>query len=101
QELHEADLLLHLVDAADEHLQEHIQVVENILSSLNLQDIPKMLVFNKADLISDAENRLLTKRYQAMSIVAKDPKSTTILINKLTDRLNHRMQHLRTSSIKD
>ncbi len=101
EELCDADLLLHLVDAADEHLQEHIQVVENILSSLNLQDIPKMLVFNKADLISNAENRLLTKRYQAMSIVAKDPKSTIILINKLTDRLSHQMQHLRASGIKD
>ncbi|HDJ28609.1 MAG TPA: hypothetical protein ENF28_05120 [Proteobacteria bacterium] len=60
-----------------------------------------MLVFNKADLISNAENRLLTKRYQAMSIVAKDPESTIILINKLTDRLSHQMQHLRASGIKD
>ncbi len=100
EELHEADLLIHLVDAADEQLQEHIQVVENILMSLGLQDIPRMLVFNKTDLISAAEKRLLTRRYQAMCIVAKEAPSTEILIDKLTERLKHRLHAPRQTGIR-
>lgn len=101
EELREADLLIHLVDAADEHFQEHIQVVENILSSLNLQNIPIMLVFNKADLISDAEKRLLARRYQAVAIVAKDPKSAKILTNELIGKLEYRFGYLHAHTFRD
>jgi GTP-binding protein HflX len=46
-----ADLLLHVIDAADPKLDLKRAVVENILSSLGLADRPTILVYNKSDLV--------------------------------------------------
>lgn len=49
EELDDADLLLHVVDASDpEHVQQ-IAAVESILDGLDLLDTPRLLVFNKCD----------------------------------------------------
>ena len=50
EELHEADLLLHLVDGSDPECEQHVQVVNQILDSLNLADKKRLLVVNKCDL---------------------------------------------------
>lgn len=54
EEISESDLLLHLVDVANPRWAQQIEAVERILQDLELQDIPRLLVFNKADLV-DAE----------------------------------------------
>ncbi|MBW1788609.1 MAG: GTPase HflX, partial [Deltaproteobacteria bacterium] len=57
EELHDADLLLHVVDAFAPRLAERIETVEDILERLELQDIPRLLVLNKADLMPPGESR--------------------------------------------
>ncbi len=57
EELEEADLLLHVADAANPEMELHINAVQGILESLNLQHTPQLLVLNKADLITDGEKR--------------------------------------------
>ena len=54
EELDEADLLLHIVDAADPAHDAHIAAVEKILADLELGDRPRLVVFNKVDRL-DAE----------------------------------------------
>ncbi len=49
EELNEADLLLHVVDASDPDHERHIEAVEKILSSLELAETPRIVVFNKCD----------------------------------------------------
>src|SRR5512142_541946 len=49
EELSDADLLLHVVDASDPRHEEQIQAVEKILGSLGLSEKRRMVVFNKAD----------------------------------------------------
>ncbi len=49
EELTDADLLLHVVDASDAAAEEQIRAVEAILGELGLQSTPRLLVFNKAD----------------------------------------------------
>ncbi len=51
EELSDADLLLHVVDAADPDHPRHIEAVERILRELGLQDVPRLLVYNKCDLL--------------------------------------------------
>lgn len=46
-----ADLLLHVVDAADPKLDMKREVVEKILASLGLAECPTLLVYNKSDLL--------------------------------------------------
>ena len=53
EELHDADILLHVVDVTHKNMRQHIGVVEEILSDLGLREKPDLLVFNKLDLLSD------------------------------------------------
>jgi GTPase len=49
EELGDADLLLHVVDASDPRLDDQMAAVEGILGDLGLLEKPRLLVFNKAD----------------------------------------------------
>jgi GTP-binding protein HflX len=55
EELGDADLLLHIVDAADPRQDAQIVAVERILRDLGLLEKPRLLVFNKADRLPDGE----------------------------------------------
>ena len=55
EEMEGSDLLIHLVDASSPQLDNHIASVEKILEELGLSDIPRLLVFNKSDLLSKDE----------------------------------------------
>ena len=50
EELNNADLLLHIVDANSSEKKQKIQDVNLILHDLNASDIPQLLVYNKRDL---------------------------------------------------
>jgi GTP-binding protein HflX len=81
EELEEADLLLHIVDAADPAHPQHIAAVDKILSDLELAEIPRLLVFNKIDRMSEDEvaHVLLGARAdqarEPLAISARDPKT--------------------------
>lgn len=54
QEAAEADLLLHVVDAANPDHPEQITAVERVLGEIGAGDIPQLLVFNKIDALDPA-----------------------------------------------
>jgi GTP-binding protein HflX len=56
-EARDADLLLHVIDAADELRDERIGQVDKVLTEIGAGDIPQILVFNKIDRIDDAQAR--------------------------------------------
>ncbi len=49
QEAVDADLLLHVVDAANPNHPEQIAEVQRVLTSIGAADVPQLLVFNKLD----------------------------------------------------
>jgi len=49
QEAVDADLLLHVVDAANPNYPEQIAQVQSVLKEIGAADIPQVLVFNKLD----------------------------------------------------
>jgi GTP-binding protein HflX len=49
EELEDADLLLHVVDASDPRHDEQAEAVERVLSTLDVGRTPRLLVYNKAD----------------------------------------------------
>ncbi|MFD0740408.1 ribosome rescue GTPase HflX [Lysobacter koreensis] len=53
-EAREADLLLHVVDAADPQRNERIAQVDLVLNEIGAGDIPQLMVFNKIDRIVPA-----------------------------------------------
>ena len=58
EELDEADFLLHLVDITHRNAANQCLTVEKILSELNLENKPKITVFNKLDLALNSEAEL-------------------------------------------
>jgi GTP-binding protein HflX len=58
EEMADADLLLHVVDAADPDRDQHIGAVIQILKDLGLDEKPRLLVWNKTDRLdaTDAEH---------------------------------------------
>ena len=57
-EAREADLLLHVVDAADEERDQRIHQVDAVLAEIGAGDLPQVLVFNKIDRIEGATPHL-------------------------------------------
>ncbi|WP_126426614.1 GTPase HflX [Brevibacillus marinus] len=49
----EADLLLHVVDSHHPDCEVHMEVVENVLHELEADAIPRLVVYNKADLLPE------------------------------------------------
>lgn len=65
QEAIDADLLLHVVDAANVDFPEQIAQVQAVLKEIGADDIPQLLVFNKVDAISaDAQPLRLEDTYE-------------------------------------
>lgn len=63
EEVADADLLLHVVDAADPDHDQHIAAVETILGELGAGVVPRFVVFNKCDQLIDADiDRLRAQR---------------------------------------
>ncbi|HEU4685934.1 MAG TPA: GTPase HflX [Nitrospira sp.] len=89
EELRDADLLLHLIDAGAKDLDVHIRAVEHILEELGFDRIPKVLVFNKCDRLPPAEVGLLCRRYGAIGISALNPETLHPLLEHLERRLTN------------
>ena len=57
-EARDADLLLHVVDAADPLREQRIDQVNAVLEEIGAGDLPQLMVFNKIDRIEGAEPRV-------------------------------------------
>ena len=60
EEVNRADVLLEVVDAADAHFAEHRTTVQTVLDELGAGDKPRLVVFNKADLVERAAHDAAT-----------------------------------------
>lgn len=83
EELREADLLLHVVDASAADVDIQITAVIAILQELHLDAIPRMLVFNKCDRLPANHAEALCRRYQAVGISALQPSTLRPLLAQL------------------
>jgi GTP-binding protein HflX len=54
QEAREADLLLHVIDAADSERSERVEQVNEVLASIGADGVPQLEVYNKIDRTGDA-----------------------------------------------
>jgi GTPase len=66
EETRDADLLLHVVDASHPLWEEQRMVVDQVLLELGLAEQPVLLVFNKIDLLPEAELLALQERVTAL-----------------------------------
>lgn len=58
EEVAQADLLLHVIDAHDENREKHSEQVDHVLESIGAKDVPRILVLNKIDLCPDSQAKV-------------------------------------------
>ena len=84
EELTEADVLIHIVDIATPGWEERIAAVERILGELGIHHTPRILVFNKADLVADkAMLETLARVHEATPASALDRASLLPLTREI------------------
>jgi len=88
EEMEGSDLLIHLVDASSAQLDNHIASVEKILVELGLSEIPRLLVFNKSDLLSKDELANLQRAYKAITVSALDRDSLVPMAERVAEMLD-------------
>ena len=89
EEMEGSHLLIHLVDAASPQVENHIASVERILEELSLSQIPRLVVFNKIDLLGDAEPANLGLAPGAVKISALNRKSLVGLVERIGEMLQN------------
>jgi len=104
EEMEGSHVLIHLVDASSAQLESHIASVQKILADLNLSGIPRLLVFNKSDLLSEGELSNLRQAFSAVMISALDGKTLVPMIERMSGMLEHvnadrTMNHERNSVV--
>ncbi|WP_286271116.1 ribosome rescue GTPase HflX [Thalassotalea hakodatensis] len=57
-ETREAEILLHVIDIADERRSENIEQVQAVLDEIDAGDVPQLLICNKIDMLEDGEPRI-------------------------------------------
>lgn len=87
EELQDADLLLHVIDAADAGLSAHIRAVEDILAQLGLDRKPLIPVFNKMDIAEPDTLARCLQRYGGVAISALSTQTMAPLIRMMEDQV--------------
>jgi len=67
-------LLIHLVDISNPYFPEQIEAVHHILFELELDHIPRLLVFNKEDRLSCKEVEAICGKYEGVPMSALRPE---------------------------
>lgn len=82
-----ADLLVHVVDGSNEHAEFQIAAVREVLREIGADEVPELLVFNKAD-VDDSRARELSERYEGSTWVsALEKENLDGVIQAVGDRL--------------
>lgn len=85
EEIHYADLLLHVIDASDKNYSLLKSTTEEVLSELNIHDKPILLVNNKMDKVD--EDAMLLKEEPYINISAKNKADIIHLLAKIQELL--------------
>ncbi len=85
-EARDAELLLHVVDAADPAFPAQIEVTRAVLEDIGAQQVPRLLLLNKIDRVDPALRReLRTEHPDALLLSAKDPEDVAHLHGRIRD----------------
>jgi GTPase len=79
--------LIHLVDASSAQIEEHIESVEKILVDLNLSGLPRLLVYNKADLLNHEKLENMKLSSDSIFISALDRDSLLPMVERVSQML--------------
>ena len=91
EELEYADLLLHVIDSADPNRQEHIAVVDKLITTLAKPGTPVLYCYNKADLVSRED---IPVGENIVAVSAAKGVGMEALLQRIEEMLGHARHHV-------
>ncbi len=91
EETAKADLLLHVVDAADENRDSNIEAVKSVLSQIGAQDLTTLIVYNKSDLVDKSAKGIVRNSHnepQLVYVSAKTGEGIDALLEAIQELLS-------------
>ncbi|WP_321409143.1 ribosome rescue GTPase HflX [Tolumonas auensis] len=91
QETREADLQLHVIDCADERVQDNMAQVNEVLHEIEADEVPQLLVYNKVDCLPEGIPRIErddTGKPVAVWLSALTGEGTDLLLTVLDELLS-------------
>jgi GTP-binding protein HflX len=82
EELADADILLHVVDASHPGMDEHVHAVETLLGELEVADKPTIMVLNKIDRLQRSAEPML-RRENAVAVSAATGEGMPALLDAI------------------
>ena len=94
EELHQADLLLHVVDASSAQAREELEVTEDILKELGVEEKPRIVVLNKADRLTTpaARNQARLVAPGSLSVSAIQAEDVVRLRDHILDYFRKKLE---------
>lgn len=90
-----ADLVLHVVDASSDEYEAQIAAVEDVLGQIQAQDLLRVLVFNKCDLLDEEHFAALKARHpQAQFVSAATGEGVGALVDHIARVASAQDEHL-------
>ena len=88
EEVAEADLTLHVIDAASPERERHVAAVRRVLEEVGAADVPVLDVYNKADALTPDERRRIADRDPGAAVVsARSGEGIDELVQMVASRL--------------
>jgi GTP-binding protein HflX len=87
QELREADLFLHVVDASAQDVERRMAAVRKVLDEIDLGETKELLVFNKVDLLPPGQGASLAERHGAVAVSALERTGLRELLERAEEEL--------------
>ncbi|MEC4726996.1 GTPase HflX [Shewanella sp. D64] len=92
EEAKDATLLLYVVDASDKDFRTQLNVVDGALQQLNLDANNRLLLLNKVDCLTQAEQQVLSSEFSnALQISTRDPNDITLVHQAIQDFISEQM----------
>lgn len=88
EEVADADLILHVVDASDPDPEAQIAAVREVLAEVDATDVPELIVINKADVADELMvSRLRRRAPRSVLVSARTGEGIAGLVDELADVL--------------
>ncbi|MCA9581320.1 MAG: GTPase HflX [Myxococcales bacterium] len=83
EETEDADLLLHVIDASDPAMEDHIKTTEGLLVDLGLEEIPCLRIYNKIDRVEPRRAASLAMEDNALALSALEESTFGPLLERI------------------
>ena len=92
EEAKDADLLLHVVDASHPEHRTQYDTVNQIIDDLNMDQIPQVVIFNKKDLCTEAQEAPVAKSPYVF-VSSRDENDKDKVRNLMIDEIKHHLDY--------